>query len=129
MSNEKLVKKVLRTLPKRFEHKVTTIEEAHDLKTMRTDELMGNLTTFEVMFESSESNKKKGIPLNESCVSEYEEDLAETMSLLTKNFNKTLKCLNKKPYSGGNDPGVNDKRIDKGWKNSKFRGSNDSFTQ
>ncbi|GAA0146502.1 hypothetical protein LIER_06436 [Lithospermum erythrorhizon] len=27
-SNEKLVKKVLRTLPKRFAHKVTTIEEA-----------------------------------------------------------------------------------------------------
>ncbi|GAA0179369.1 hypothetical protein LIER_29960 [Lithospermum erythrorhizon] len=66
MSNEKLVKKVLRTLPKRFAHKVTTIEEGHDLTTMGIDQLIGNLTTFEMMFESIESNKKKGISLQKS---------------------------------------------------------------
>ncbi|GAA0151709.1 hypothetical protein LIER_10369 [Lithospermum erythrorhizon] len=37
MSNEKLVRKVLRTLPKRFANKVTTIKEAQDLTTMRID--------------------------------------------------------------------------------------------
>ncbi|GAA0148032.1 hypothetical protein LIER_07582 [Lithospermum erythrorhizon] len=33
MSNEKLVRKILRTLTKRFAHKVTAIEEAKDLTT------------------------------------------------------------------------------------------------
>ncbi|GAA0152259.1 hypothetical protein LIER_10780 [Lithospermum erythrorhizon] len=37
ISNEKLVRKVLRTLPKRFAYKVTIIEEAQDLMTMRID--------------------------------------------------------------------------------------------
>ncbi|GAA0175127.1 hypothetical protein LIER_28367 [Lithospermum erythrorhizon] len=82
MINEKLVRKVLRTLPKRFAHKVTAIEEAHDLTTMRFDELIENLTTFEMMFESMESNKRKGIALQASCEDKEEEDLAETMSLL-----------------------------------------------
>ncbi|GAA0151708.1 hypothetical protein LIER_10368 [Lithospermum erythrorhizon] len=49
------------------------------------------------------------------------------MILLTNRFNKTLKCFNKKPYSSGNNPGVNDKQTDKGWKNSISRGSNSGF--
>ncbi|GAA0159087.1 hypothetical protein LIER_15954 [Lithospermum erythrorhizon] len=106
MSNEKLVRKVLRTLPKRFAHKVTTIEEAQDLTTMRFDELIRNLTTFKMMFESSESNEKKGIALQANCKDTKEEDLVETMSLLAKNFNKTLKCFNKNSYYGENSPGV-----------------------
>ncbi|GAA0186512.1 hypothetical protein LIER_33800 [Lithospermum erythrorhizon] len=61
MSNEKLVRKVLRTLPKRFAHKVTAIKEAQDLTTMRLDELMENLTTFEMSLDDGESSKKKGI--------------------------------------------------------------------
>ncbi|GAA0145046.1 hypothetical protein LIER_36062 [Lithospermum erythrorhizon] len=129
MNNEKLVRNVLRTFPKRFSHKVTTIEEERDLTIMRIDELIGNLTTFEMMFESSESNKKKRIALKEGCEDEDEEDLAEIMSLLAKSFNKTLKCFNKKSYSGGNNPGVNDKRTDKGWKNSKSGGSTSGFNQ
>ncbi|GAA0172065.1 hypothetical protein LIER_25964 [Lithospermum erythrorhizon] len=53
-----------------------------------------------------ESSKRKGVALQENCeVKENEEeDLAETMSLLAKNFNKTLKRFNKKPYSGSNNP-------------------------
>ncbi|GAA0167549.1 hypothetical protein LIER_40401 [Lithospermum erythrorhizon] len=89
-SNEKLVRKVLRTLPKRFAHKVTTIEEVQNLTTMRP------------------TVKTKGKKI-----------------FLANFFNKTLKHFNKKPYSGsgGNSPGVNDKRIDKRLKNSNFGGS------
>ncbi|GAA0167276.1 hypothetical protein LIER_43786 [Lithospermum erythrorhizon] len=129
MSNEKLVRKVLRTLSKRFAHKVTVIEEAQDLTTMRIDELIGNLTTFEKMFESSYSNKNVGITLQARCEDKLEEDLDETVSLLAKNFNKTLKRFYKKPYSGRNCLGFNDKWIHKGWKNSKFGGSNNGFNQ
>ncbi|GAA0154760.1 hypothetical protein LIER_12649 [Lithospermum erythrorhizon] len=63
MSNEKLVRKVLSTLPKWFAHKVTTIVEAQDLSTMGFDELIGNLTTFEMMFEATEPSKEKGVAL------------------------------------------------------------------
>lgn len=47
MSEEKLVRKILRSLPKKFDMKVTTIEEAQDIISMRVDELIGSLQTFE----------------------------------------------------------------------------------
>src|ERR1044072_4445474 len=48
MSDEKLVRKILRSLPKRFAMKVTTIEEAQDISTMQVDELIGSLQTFKL---------------------------------------------------------------------------------
>ncbi|GAA0144459.1 hypothetical protein LIER_35938 [Lithospermum erythrorhizon] len=91
MSNEKQVRKVLRSLPKRFENKVIAIEEAQDLSNMRLDELIGNLTTFEMKIDSADTIKKKGIALKANCKDGKEEDLAETMNLLTKIFNKPMK--------------------------------------
>ncbi|GAA0163613.1 hypothetical protein LIER_19434 [Lithospermum erythrorhizon] len=81
MSNERFVRKVLRTFPKRFTHKVTAIEEAQDLSTMRRVVKI-----------------KRRKTLHE---------------LTSKNFNKTLKRFNKKPFSGGNNLGGFDKRTDK----------------
>ncbi|XP_050919533.1 uncharacterized protein LOC127137087 [Lathyrus oleraceus] len=49
MSEEKLVRKIIRSLPKKFDIKVTTIEEAQDINTMRVDELIGSLQTFELV--------------------------------------------------------------------------------
>ena len=40
MSDEKLVRKILNSLPKRFAMKVTTIEESQDISNMRVDELI-----------------------------------------------------------------------------------------
>lgn len=48
MSEAKLVRKILRSLPKIFYMKVTTIEEAQDINNMKVDELMGSLQTFEL---------------------------------------------------------------------------------
>ena len=42
MSDEKLVRKILRSLTKRFAMKVTTIEEAQDISTMQVNELIGS---------------------------------------------------------------------------------------
>ena len=47
MSEEKLVRKILRSHSKRFNLKVTSIEEAHDISNMRVNELIGSLQTFE----------------------------------------------------------------------------------
>jgi len=40
--DEKLVRKILRSLPKRFDMKVTVIEEAQDIPSMKVDELIGS---------------------------------------------------------------------------------------
>ena len=47
-SDIKLVRKTLRSLPKRFVYKVTVIEEAHALNIMKLKELMSSLQIFEL---------------------------------------------------------------------------------
>jgi excinuclease UvrABC nuclease subunit len=61
MSEEKLVTKILRSLPKRFDMKVTTVEEANDISEMKVDELIGSLKTFEVAFNDKSESKLKNI--------------------------------------------------------------------
>ncbi|XP_058733991.1 uncharacterized protein LOC131605679 [Vicia villosa] len=46
MSEENLVTKILRSLPRKLDMKVTVIEEAHDISTMKVDEIVGSLRTF-----------------------------------------------------------------------------------
>jgi len=41
ISDEKLVRKILRSLPKIFDMKVTAIEDAHDISSLKVDELAG----------------------------------------------------------------------------------------
>lgn len=48
MLEEKLVGKILRSLLKKIDMKVTAIEEAQDLSTLKVDELIGSLQTFEL---------------------------------------------------------------------------------
>lgn len=45
MTEEKLVVKILRSLPKKFDMKVTAIEEAQDIKNMKVEELIESLQT------------------------------------------------------------------------------------
>jgi hypothetical protein len=47
-SDVKLIRKILRSLPKRFRIKVTTIEESKDLEEMKIGELVGSLQTYEL---------------------------------------------------------------------------------
>ena len=50
-TNSDLVKKVLRFLPKSWEPKVTTIQEAKDLNTYPLDQLIGLLMTHELTIQ------------------------------------------------------------------------------
>jgi excinuclease UvrABC nuclease subunit len=61
MSEEKLVKKILRSLTKRFNMKVTAIEEAQDIKNMKVEELIGSLQTFEMAISDHIEERKKDI--------------------------------------------------------------------
>ena len=61
MTDEKLVTKILRSLPKRFAMKVTAIEESQDISNMRVDELIGSLQTFEMGLNDGTEKKTKSI--------------------------------------------------------------------
>jgi hypothetical protein len=58
VSDAKLIKKILRSLPERFRIKVTSIEESNDLDSMKIEELVGSLQTYEY----SQSRKQRGWP-------------------------------------------------------------------
>jgi hypothetical protein len=48
ISDIKLIRKILRSLPEHFRIKVTTIEESKDLDEMKIEELVGSLQTYEL---------------------------------------------------------------------------------
>ncbi|KAK9018958.1 hypothetical protein V6N11_034001 [Hibiscus sabdariffa] len=57
--DDKLVRKLLYSLPKSWDSKRTTIIEAKDLKTLKLDALMGSLITHEIMKQGREEEKKR----------------------------------------------------------------------
>ena len=100
MTDEKLVRKILRSLPKRFDMKVTAIEEAQDICSMRVDELIGSLQTFELGLSKRTEKKTKNLALMSNDEGEEDqldldtdEGLINTMMLLGKQFNKLMKKM------------------------------------
>ncbi|CAM8989605.1 unnamed protein product [Rhodiola kirilowii] len=64
MNEEKLVRKVLRSLPKRYAMKALAVKEAQDVTTMRLNELMGSLQTYEMeMNEDDQLTKVKSVDM------------------------------------------------------------------
>src|ERR1044072_759737 len=61
MSDEKLVRTIPISLPKRFAIKVASIEEAQDISNMQVDELIGSLQTFELTLNDRPDKKNKSI--------------------------------------------------------------------
>ena len=62
----RIVKIILRSLPERFDAKVVAIEENKNMKTLKVDELIGNLQTFEANLRSHGKTQSKGIALKAS---------------------------------------------------------------
>lgn len=59
----KIVKKILRSLLSRFDSKVDAIEENKNLGTLKVNQLVGNLQTFEANRLDKGKSKEKGIAL------------------------------------------------------------------
>ena len=60
----KVVRKVLRSLPKRFHAKITAIEESKDIGSIPLTELVGNLQTYELgLTRIGKGNKSKSMTL------------------------------------------------------------------
>ena len=53
---QRIVEKILRSLPHKYDNLVMTIEEAKDLTTLKMDELMGSLQTHEHRINRSTSS-------------------------------------------------------------------------
>ena len=91
LTDEKLVRKILRFLPQRFDMKVIAIEEAQDISNMKVDELIGSLQNFEIVINNREEKKEKSITFVSNkdvkdSQEEYEDDeiLSEAIVIFGK---------------------------------------------
>ena len=103
--NSKVVRKILRSLPVRFRAKVTVIEESKDVDSLKVDELVGSLQTFEMTFGSP--RKSKGIALNaikdEYLGSECENDEKMLDGEVARFARKLKKYMKFKKYKKSKD--------------------------
>ncbi|MCI04313.1 gag-protease polyprotein [Trifolium medium] len=104
LPEEKLVRKILRSLPTKFDMKVTAIEEAIDISSMKVDELVGSLQTFELAMKDKSDKKNKSISFvsnadDEELESDKETDesISDAIVLLGRQFNKILKRMERRP--------------------------------
>ncbi|KAG8645564.1 hypothetical protein MANES_10G076205v8 [Manihot esculenta] len=96
-TNEELVKKILRCLPKEWLPKVTSLKDAKDLTKVQLDELLGNLIDYEMTLKREQveepSKMKKNIALrvaSEDTSEEEEEISEEELALVTRRIRKLL---------------------------------------
>jgi hypothetical protein len=108
ISDEKRVRKILRSLPKRFDMKVTAIKEAQDISSLKVDELIGSLQNFEINVNNKTDKKGKGIAFTSSMNSDdtqgnYEDDeeMSEPLALLGRQFKKIFKKFDRRSRPNG----------------------------
>ncbi|XP_059077935.1 uncharacterized protein LOC131876528 [Cryptomeria japonica] len=93
VSDEVIVKKVLRSLTTRYDTKVFDIEEVKDLKTLSKDELFGSLSTYEMRTINGETSKREvafnSIKKGKGEASHEEDD--EDYNTVVANFLRKLK--------------------------------------
>ncbi|XP_075494766.1 uncharacterized protein LOC142532333 [Primulina tabacum] len=104
MSNERLVSKVLRSLPERFNIKICAIDESKDTSTLNLEYLISSLRTFEMNLDLQKRNTRKAVALQttydsvNSLIQEAKDsDLGEeSISLITNKFDDSLKRMRDK---------------------------------
>jgi hypothetical protein len=57
MTDAKIIKKILRSLPARFIPQIIVIQQSKDLEIMRVEELVGSLQTFELLLPKPKNSK------------------------------------------------------------------------
>ncbi|VFQ77323.1 unnamed protein product [Cuscuta campestris] len=96
-TKDSLVLKVLRALPESYAMDAKAIRQAHDIKNMTLDQLMGNLETIELQMNEEINQKKsvKHIAFHSHNTEEEDDDedpsdgdYQEQLSLITKQFKK-----------------------------------------
>ncbi|KAK1575680.1 hypothetical protein Q3G72_007535 [Acer saccharum] len=105
-SDRRVKQKIMRSLPARFESKVTVLEENSTYKDMKPSEVIGRILAYKSRKAPSISppKKQKGIALNASKVVKKEKgDSDQDMALLLRRFKKFVKFENKGVGSKGQD--------------------------
>ncbi|CAM8926144.1 unnamed protein product [Rhodiola kirilowii] len=118
IDEERLVSKVLRSLPPRFAMKVTAIEEMHDIAKLKRDELMGSLRTYEINHDF-QPGEVKGIALN-ADVSEDKLDggcTTEQLAMMAQNFGRMVRKINRR----GPEQGQPSSNRFQNWKTDRSR--------
>ena len=98
----KIVRKVLKSLPKRFHAKITAIEESKDIDKIPLIELVGNLQTYKLgLTRIGKSNKSNSLALkaksSDTDESSNDED-SKIKSYITRQFKKFIKNANAKAF-------------------------------
>jgi hypothetical protein len=94
------VQKILRSLPDKFNPKVSTIEELNDLKTLSIDQLLGTLTTYEMRINKDKSSTReasfKADKNNDSELDDIEEKFVRRLKKGSGKYQGKLpfKCFN-----------------------------------
>jgi hypothetical protein len=118
VSNIKLIRKILRSLPEHFRIKVTTIEEIIDLEEMKIEELVGSLQTYELSLPPVKKMKTIALKASKKKVEvssrDDSEDEEKDVAMLAKNFERLMRNERFKKFST---------KIKKGPKESEPRGS------
>jgi hypothetical protein len=95
ITDVKLIRKILRSLPERFRIKVTTIEESKDLEEMKIEELVGSLQTYELSLPPVKKFKTIALKASKKKVEASSEDDSEdeekAVAMLAKNFIRLMK--------------------------------------
>jgi hypothetical protein len=94
VSDVKLIRKILRSLPERFRIKVTTIEESKDLEEMKIEELLGSLQTYELSLPTVKKVKTialKPFKKKAKVSSEEDSEKEDAVAMLAKNFGRLMR--------------------------------------
>ena len=95
MEDSKVIKKILRSSPKSFRAKVTTIKESKDLDEIKIQELIGSLQTYEL----SLPNQRKSKSLALKTINERIEVLDSSDEyVVEKNFRKFFEFKNNEKF-------------------------------
>jgi hypothetical protein len=131
VADEKLVRKILRSLPKRFDMKVTAIEEAQNISTMKVEELIGSLQTFEMSIGDRSDKKNKSVAFisnNDDGDSQGDFD-SEALAMIGKQFKQALRRFDRRARSNGqnirfniNKQGDNQRKAKPDDKNNQSKG-------
>ncbi|GAV67288.1 UBN2 domain-containing protein, partial [Cephalotus follicularis] len=101
-TNNEMVRKILRCLPRSWMPKVTAVEEAKNLNILPLEDLLGSLMTRELSMqkkdddEEKEKKKKKVVALKSSIIEDSDDndddddDDDDELALFTRNFKKFL---------------------------------------
>jgi hypothetical protein len=93
VSDVKLIKKILRSLLERFRIKVASIEKSKDLDSMKIEELVGSLQTYEYSLPPIEKAKGMAFKMTKSRVSSNEDSNNEEdeLVMIANRINKLMK--------------------------------------